>query len=103
MGHLISCKANSLGVNLFKMGLDEEVIKGVQERESLAVENFKLVCGCLDWTQEGTDFEIFFSVLARVEKNISGSPGGDFKEMTVGPGALFQCVFHPREGFPTLL
>lgn len=53
MGHLISCKANSLVLNLFKMGLDEEVIKGVRERESSAVENFQLVCGSLDWTQEG--------------------------------------------------
>lgn len=41
MGHLISCKANSLALNLFKMELDEEVIKEVQERESSAVENVK--------------------------------------------------------------
>lgn len=55
MGHLISCKANSLVVNLFKMGLDEEVIKEVQEKESSAVENFKLLCGSLDrtWQRNG--------------------------------------------------
>lgn len=48
MGHLISCKANSLAVNLFKMELDEEVIKEVQERESSAVENFKWDRGSLE-------------------------------------------------------
>lgn len=40
MGHLISCKANSLAVNLVKMELDEEVIREVQEREGSAMENF---------------------------------------------------------------
>lgn len=65
MGHLISCKANSLVVNLFKMGLDEEVIKEVQEKESSAVENFKLLCGSLARTWQGNGLRDVFLYIGK--------------------------------------
>lgn len=70
MGHLISRKANSLAVNLFKMELAEEAIKEVQERESSAVENFKWDSGLLGGsTTEEWTLKCFSPLWQRWKKN----------------------------------